>query len=144
MKRNPVRKEQVTAILAVVLFYGVLQLVGITCPIKFITGISCPGCGMTRAWLSLLLRGDLEAAFHYHPLFWILIPGVPLFLCRHRFSEMTRKTVSYMLILLFFAVYAFRMASPENTIVVFRPEDGLIGRILATAGECLQSFQRGR
>lgn len=144
MKRNPVRKEQVTAILAVVLFYGVLQLVGITCPIKFITGISCPGCGMTRAWLSLLLRGDLEAAFHYHPLFWILIPGVPLFLCRHRFSEMTRKTVSYMLILLFFAVYAFRMASPENTIVVFRPEDGLIGRILAAAGECLQSFQRGR
>ena len=144
MKRNPVRKEQVTAILAVVLFYGVLQLVGITCPIKFITGISCPGCGMTRAWLSLLLRGDLEAAFHYHPLFWILIPGMPLFLCRHRFSEMTRKTVSYMLILLFFAVYAFRMASPENTIVVFRPEDGLIGRILAAAGECLQSFQRGR
>ena len=144
MKRNPVRKEQVTAILAVVLFYGVLQLVGITCPIEFITGISCPGCGMTRAWLSLLLRGDLEAAFHYHPLFWILIPGVPLFLCRHRFSEMTRKTVSYMLILLFFAVYAFRMASPENTIVVFRPEDGLIGRILAAAGECLQSFQRGR
>ena len=144
MKRNPVRKEQVTAILAVVLFYGVLQLVGITCPIKFITGISCPGCGMTRAWLSLLLRGDREAAFHYHPLFWILIPGVPLFLCRHRFSEMTRKTVSYMLILLFFAVYAFRMASPENTIVVFRPEDGLIGRILAAAGECLQSFQRGR
>ena len=57
---------------------------------------------------------------------------------------MTRKTVSYMLILLFFAVYAFRMASPENTIVVFRPEDGLIGRILAAAGECLQSFQRGR
>ena len=144
MKRNPVRKEQVTAILAVVLFYGVLQLVGITCPIKFITGISCPGCGMTRAWLSLLLRGDLEAAFHYHPLFWILIPGVPLFLYRHRFPEMTRKAASYMLILLFFAVYAFRMASPENTIVVFRPEDGLIGRILAAAGECLQSFQRGR
>ena len=156
MKRNPVRKEQVTAILAVVLFYGVLQLVGITCPIKFITGISCPGCGMTRAWLSLLLRGDLEAAFHYHPLFWILIPGVPLFLCRHRFSEMTRKMcrhrfsgrvrkiAGYALILLFFAVYAVRMASPGNTIVVFRPGDGLIGRILAAAGECLQSFQRGR
>ncbi len=144
MKRNPVRKEQVTAVLAVALFYGVLQLAGITCPIKYITGISCPGCGMTRAWLSLLLRGDLEAAFHYHPLFWILIPGVPLFLCRHRFSQMTRKTASYMLILLFFAVYAFRMASPGNTIVVFRPEDGLIGRILAAAGECLQSFQRGR
>ena len=144
MKRNPVRKEQVTAILAVVLFYGVLQLVGITCPIKFITGISCPGCGMTRAWLSLLLRGDLKAAFYYHPLFWILVPAVPLFLCRHRFSGRVRKIAGYALILLFFAVYAVRMASPGNTIVVFRPGDGLIGRILAAAGECLQSFQRGR
>ena len=144
MKRNPVRKEQVTAVLAVALFYGALQLAGITCPIKYITGISCPGCGMTRAWLSLLLRGDLKAAFYYHPLFWILIPGVPLFLYRHRFSERTRKTVSYLLILLFFAVYAFRMASPGNTIVVFRPGDGLIGRILAAAGGYLQFFPRGR
>ena len=23
---------------------------GIGCPVKFFTGISCPGCGMTRAW----------------------------------------------------------------------------------------------
>ena len=60
MKRNPVRKEQVTAVLAVALFYGALQLAGITCPIKYITGISCPGCGMTRAWLSLILRGDIK------------------------------------------------------------------------------------
>ena len=139
MKKNPLRKDQVTAVLSVVLFYGALQLAGITCPIKFITGISCPGCGMTRAWLSLLLRGDLEAAFHYHPLFWILIPAVPLFLYRHRFSERTRKNAGYALILLFFAVYALRMASPEDAVVVFRPEDGLIGRILAAAGQLLQS-----
>ena len=141
MKRDPVRKDQVVAVLAVALFYGALQLAGITCPIKFITGISCPGCGMTRAWLSLLLRGDLKAAFYYHPLFWILIPGLPLFLYRNRFSERMRKTAAYLMILLFFAVYALRMASPENTIVVFRPEDGLIGRILAAAGQALQSVQ---
>ena len=94
MKRNPVRKEQVTAVLAVALFYGALQLAGITCPIKYITGISCPGCGMTRAWLSLLLRGDLKAAFHYHPLFWILVPAVPLFLCRHRSGKAEQCAVS--------------------------------------------------
>ena len=77
MKRNPVRKEQVTAVLAVALFYGALQLAGITCPIKYITGISCPGCGMTRAWLSVL-RLDIAAAFGYHYLFWT-VPILYLF-----------------------------------------------------------------
>ena len=137
-------KKLIVPSLLIAAFYLVLHIIEVGCPFKFITGISCPGCGMTRAWLSLLLRGDLKAAFHYHPLFWILIPGVPLFLYRHRFSERTRKTVSYLLILLFFAVYAFRMASPGNTIVVFRPGDGLIGRILAAAGGYLQFFPRGR
>ena len=39
------------------------------CPFRNITGIPCPGCGMTHAWLSFL-RLDLVAAFRYHPMFW--------------------------------------------------------------------------
>ncbi len=39
------------------------------CPIKAVTGIPCPGCGMTRAWLSVL-RLDIRKAFAYHPMFW--------------------------------------------------------------------------
>ena len=31
--------------------------------------VPCPGCGLTRACLSLL-QLDLAAAFHYHPMFW--------------------------------------------------------------------------
>ena len=45
---------------------GVLEL---TCLIKAVFGISCPGCGMTRAYLSLL-RLDIAAAFRYNPMFW--------------------------------------------------------------------------
>ena len=43
------------------------------CLFRFVTGLECPGCGMTRAFLSL---ADLDpvAAFHYNP--WSL----PLFL----------------------------------------------------------------
>jgi hypothetical protein len=41
---------------------------GVTlCPIAMITGVPCPGCGMTRA-VSHLVNGDLEAAFGFHPL----------------------------------------------------------------------------
>lgn len=41
------------------------------CPILAITGIPCPGCGMTRACLSVL-RGDFAAAFGYHSMVWSL------------------------------------------------------------------------
>ena len=37
------------------------------CPFKFITGLPCPGCGMTRATLSLF-KGDMLSSFYYNPL----------------------------------------------------------------------------
>lgn len=45
------------------------------CPLKTLTGIPCPACGMTRACL-YALTGDLDKALAFHPLFftapWIL------------------------------------------------------------------------
>jgi len=43
------------------------------CPLAGSFGIPCPGCGLTRATLALL-RGDLHAALHFHPLVFILTP----------------------------------------------------------------------
>jgi Protein of unknown function (DUF2752) len=41
---------------------------GVTvCWLKFTTGISCPGCGMTRS-LSCGIRGMFSESWHYHPL----------------------------------------------------------------------------
>lgn len=42
------------------------------CLIYNITGLPCPSCGMTRAFLSLA-RLDFMKAFHDHPLF-LLVP----------------------------------------------------------------------
>ena len=42
------------------------------CPFSYIIGISCPGCGMTRALFSVLLF-DFTSAFYYHPLWWLII-----------------------------------------------------------------------
>ena len=123
-------KNCITAAAAVIAFYGTLQLFGITCPIKFVTGVSCPGCGMTRSWLSLVFRQDLHAAFHYHPLFWIMIPAVPVFLLRDRLPRGFTRFCLAAALVLFFSVYAFRMLSPDHSIVCFRPREGLIGRIL--------------
>ena len=51
------------------------------CPFKALTGIPCPGCGMTRAILSIT-KGDFHGAFSYNPfsfflLFMVVISVVP-------------------------------------------------------------------
>jgi hypothetical protein len=37
------------------------------CPFALVTGMACPGCGMTRA-ASYLIRGEWSNAIEYHPL----------------------------------------------------------------------------
>lgn len=37
------------------------------CPFALVTGMACPGCGLTRA-AAHLVRGDLGTALAYHPL----------------------------------------------------------------------------
>lgn len=53
-KRRLNRIEVITSVAAVVVLYVILESFGVTCPIKYITGISCAGCGMSRAWIALL------------------------------------------------------------------------------------------
>ena len=45
----------------------------IPCLFHLITDISCPGCGMTRACVSLA-QGKFTAAWHYHPFAFFLVP----------------------------------------------------------------------
>ncbi len=52
------------------------------CPFRFFTGLTCPGCGSTRA-LHQLLHGQIEAAFMLNPLFVIGAPLLLLGLLRH-------------------------------------------------------------
>jgi hypothetical protein len=51
------------------------------CPFKALTGIPCPGCGMTRAMLSVT-KGDFRGAFGYNPfsfflLFMVVVSIIP-------------------------------------------------------------------
>lgn len=42
------------------------------CPFEAITGVQCPGCGMTRALLSVV-TGDFGKAFQYNPFVFLLL-----------------------------------------------------------------------
>lgn len=43
------------------------------CLLRYLSGLPCPGCGLTRAFSSLL-HGRVEAAFTYHPFVFLLLP----------------------------------------------------------------------
>ena len=59
---------------AVVAFFALAVLFSVPlCPFAIITRHPCPGCGLTRATLSLL-RGDVIAAVHFHPLAPVVVP----------------------------------------------------------------------
>lgn len=65
------RAIRVGALLAVVgaLLAGKVQL----CPFAALTHQPCPGCGLTRASISIA-RGELAAAFSLHPFAFALTP----------------------------------------------------------------------
>lgn len=122
-------KRDLGAGAVIVGFYAVLFLLGVTCPIKFVTGISCPGCGMTRAWLSLLLGRPLRA-LHYHPLVWLPPIALALYLFRARLPKWAVKCLPAAAGVLFCGVYLFRLldhCAPE--VVAFAPETGLVIRL---------------
>lgn len=125
------RKEDWKALAVIAGFYVLLELCGITCPIRYLTGISCPGCGMSRAWLSLL-RLDPAGAWAYHPLYWLPVPGAALLLFRERLPAALYRWGLGLICGLFLGVYAVRLLSPGDMIVVFRPREGLFLRLLST------------
>jgi hypothetical protein len=50
----------------------------IPCPFHALTGLYCPGCGLTRVILSLM-DFDLVQAFRFNPLIFILLPMYSLY-----------------------------------------------------------------
>ena len=124
------RRNDLQALGAIILFYALLELLGVTCPIKFLTGISCPGCGMSRAWLAAL-RLDWRVAFAFHPLFLLPVPAAGLLLFRQKTPEKLFRWGIGSVCTLFLVAYVIRLLTPGDTITVFTPSQGLIGRLVS-------------
>ena len=112
MEKKGIASKLVPGILIFCVIPILLYITGIGCPIKFSTGISCPGCGMTRAWFAAL-SGHLDLAFAYHPLFWMvpIIVVTALFHDRIPRRPYTGTLIVCMVMLLL--VWAFRMFAPD-------------------------------
>lgn len=133
-RRKNERKELICAATAVVVLYTAMESIGITCPIKFITGISCAGCGMSRAWMAFL-HLDIAKAFAYHPLFWLVPIAVIVLLCKSKINIKIYKIFMFTIVAAFVIVYMYRMIWGEGDIVVFKPRDSIIWRIIKSLSE---------
>lgn len=100
------------AIMIALVLLGVFLLDGNLCVYKRTLGIPCPGCGMTRAFISLA-KLDIRAAFYYHPLFILPVLLAVLFLFKNRFAAKVYKSNRFWLAILFIvlSVYLYRMVT---------------------------------
>lgn len=70
----------------------------VPCLFRKVTGFYCPGCGITRMFLSIL-QLDFYQAFRYNSLVFILFVGVILFkILRFNFSKKSKEYASYFLL----------------------------------------------
>ena len=128
-KRRLNRIEVITSVAAVVVLYVILESFGVTCPIKYITGISCAGCGMSRAWISLL-HFNIHDAFMYHPLFFLPPVVVIAMLFKSKINIKFYKIFMFTMAGAFVIVYLYRMFIGDGNVVVFEPQNNIVFRII--------------
>ncbi len=128
-KRKSQRIEVITAITAVVVLYVILESFGVTCPIKYITGISCAGCGMSRAWIALL-HFNIHDALMYHPLFFLPPVVVIVMLLKSKINIKFYKVFMFTMACAFVIVYLYRMIMGGGNVVVFEPQNNIVFRII--------------
>lgn len=73
-------------VISILLFNGIY----IPCIFHEITGLYCPGCGITRLFLSLLTF-DFYQAYRYNQLVFILLPFTLILIIDYLFKTLTNK-----------------------------------------------------
>ena len=99
------------------------------CPVRLLTGVSCPGCGMTRA-LFALLKLDFSLAFEMHPLVFLLPIALAVYLLRKRIPKKAMTALCVFALVLLLIVYIIRMTQP-GCVVYADFESGLIYKIFS-------------
>lgn len=122
------KKDIIIAFIAIFLLYLLFNITGIGCPIKFLTGISCAGCGMTRAWFRVL-HLDFSGAFTYHPLFFVVPIAATWFIFKKRINANLYKVGIIVFAILFLVIYVVRMLDSNDNIVVFEPMNNIYFKI---------------
>lgn len=110
------KNEQVMVLLFLLFVALILHIFHIGCISRFITGISCPGCGMTRAMIHVA-KLDFKGAIYYHPLVFTLPIIMILFLYKKKINTLILNTILILIITAFLIVYIVRLLDVNNEVV---------------------------
>lgn len=110
-------KRRISLVIGLILFASYCALttefLGSACPFYLLFGIPCPGCGMTRAWISLFC-GEVTKAFYFHPIFFAAaVVAVCVILCEIKPKLKRSKVITGVYLAMcvaFLATYVYRMA----------------------------------
>lgn len=108
------------------IFYVLLGIVALLflykCPFAYFFGICCPGCGMTRAFLSLV-QFDIIGAFYYHPLFPVVILIFIYLILEHfqilSFSDRVKRNLLIIIAILFLITYLIRLFNHSSVVYIY-------------------------
>ena len=117
------KSYRIILIAAVLIFY----LFGPGCPQQALFGISCMGCGMTRAYIQFF-HGNIKGAFFYHPAFWTVPIAAVLLLFHNKIPKKIRYAVLTFIFLIFFFVYIYRFCT-HDPVLLFEIRKGLFYKI---------------
>ena len=125
-------KKKTFNIIIMFIIIFILVILGIyKCPFKYIFGISCPFCGITRAFLSAFSL-DFKASFHYY-FFWPLVLIMVIIHILYEFKVIKiNKKIMYFFLYLFAIInliYYFCRLFSGSDIVYFDFTESLIYRI---------------
>lgn len=123
------QKEALSLLIGIGLVVLWMSITNLGCPIKRITGISCAGCGMSRALLAAV-HLQFDKAFYYHPLFWLCPIIIVLYAWWEKISPAIRKHIFRLIIISFCFVYVLRLFFIKNNIVVIDMQSGLLPSLI--------------
>lgn len=119
-----------------IFLFLILLLVILTiyhCPLKYIFGISCPTCGLTRAMI-YFFKMDFLNAFHYHAFWPVVVVGSILYILYItkiiKINQKKTILILCIIICLLNLIYYFWRLFNNSDIVYFDFTESLIYKII--------------
>lgn len=128
-------KQAGVFLLILLVYIAVMSITGIGCPIRWLTGIPCPGCGMSRAFFALL-RLDFTGAFSFHPMIYPLIVFLPWYFLGNDDTprrRKIRKALLVLMIILAILVWIYRIFHEDSVVHIDLEQSAVI--------KCLKQIQ---